>query len=126
MANDILDPSALLSQLPVLLPASERTLKSAQDGIASLLHAAMTSLGFRLISVDDSGPPQTYTNNTLPSGWNSHGPSHYTLRYKHDQSSLEFVMKVSKLGSRTMVNAIALEVTGTTASMTEFLTVATE
>lgn len=110
MVNDILDPSALLSRLPAMLPSDKRELKSAQDGIVALLHVALTSLEFRLISVEDSGPAQTYANNTLPESWNSHGPGHYTLRYRHDQSSLEFVAKVSKLGSRTMINAIALEV----------------
>jgi len=48
-------------------------------------------------------------NNILPEDWAKHGPGSYTLRYKHDQSSLEFLLKVSKLGNRTLFNAIALE-----------------
>jgi len=48
-------------------------------------------------------------NNILPEEWSQHGPGNYTFRYKHDQSSLEFVVKVAKLGSRTLLNAIALE-----------------
>jgi proteasome inhibitor subunit 1 (PI31) len=107
--SDILDPSALLSRLPTLL-SSEKTLKSPQDGFAALLHAAMTVLSFRLVGVDDETSANTFEDNVLPEGWNKNGPGHYTLRYKHDQSSLEFVMKLSKLGSRTMINAIALEV----------------
>ncbi|KAJ7047495.1 PI31 proteasome regulator N-terminal-domain-containing protein [Mycena alexandri] len=107
MAN-VLDPAALISLLPTLLPPSKKTLASSQDGIAALLHAAMTSLAFRLIAVDDSSSASSPLT-VLPEEWNKSGPSHYTLKYKHDQSSLEFVLTISKLGGRTLINAIALE-----------------
>lgn len=110
MANDILAPTTLASLLPTLLPASSKKLESQQDGIAALLHTVMSSLGFRLIAIDDDVPGRTIPENILPEGWNKNGPGHYTLRYKHDQSSLEFVVKVLKLGGRTLINAIALEV----------------
>lgn len=70
----------------------------------------MTALGFRLIAIDDTSPSQSYPNNVLPESWDAHGPGSYTFRYRHDQSSLEFVLKVSKLGGRTMIHAIAVEV----------------
>ncbi|KAJ7742472.1 PI31 proteasome regulator N-terminal-domain-containing protein [Mycena maculata] len=105
---DILDPASLLQLLPTLLPKAKKTLPSSQDGIAALLHTAMTALAFRLIAVDESSPG-TSSLTILPDEWNKDGPSHYTFRYRHDQSSLEFVVKVSKLGGRTLINAIALE-----------------
>ncbi|KAJ6599191.1 PI31 proteasome regulator N-terminal-domain-containing protein [Mycena vulgaris] len=108
MAPDALDPAALISLLPTLLPPSKKTLSSSQDGIAALLHAAMTSLAFRLVAIDEASPG-TSSLPVLPEEWNKGGPSHYTFRYKHDQSSLEFILKVSKLGGRTLINAIALE-----------------
>ena len=83
---------------------------SPHDGLAALLHTIMTILSFRLIAVDDTSSAQTFADNVLPEGWNSHAPGSYTFRYKHDQSSLEFLLKVSKLGNRTLVHAIALEV----------------
>ncbi|KAJ7638691.1 PI31 proteasome regulator N-terminal-domain-containing protein [Roridomyces roridus] len=107
MAN-ILDPAALTALLPTLLPASKKTLSSSQDGIAALVHTALTALAFRLIAIDESSQ-SSLSSNTLPEGWNKDGPSHYTFKYKHDQSSLEFLFKVSKLGGRTLINAIALE-----------------
>ena len=70
----------------------------------------MSALGFRLIGVDDTPSAQTFQDNVLPETWNVHGPGNYTFRYKHEQSSLEFVLKLGKLGSRTTLNAIALEV----------------
>lgn len=110
MSNNILDPSALLSKLPSLLPTGKRELNSPQDGLAALVHTTLSVLGFRLVGVDDSAKISTFENNVLPAEWNSHGPGAYTFRYKHEQSSFEFVLKISKLGGRTMINAIAIEV----------------
>ncbi|GJE84453.1 proteasome inhibitor PI31 subunit [Phanerochaete sordida] len=109
MSSSILDPSVLTSKLPKLLPKEDHALKSAQDGLAALVHTAMTVLGFRLVGVEDSSSQGIYEDNVLPSGWNANGPGHYTLRYKHEQSSLEFVLKLAKLGTRFTINAIAVE-----------------
>ena len=103
MAN-VLDPSAILGLLPSLLPQAEKSLASPQDAIAALVHSAFTALAFRLVTIDQS------ESNVLPIEWNKNGPTHYSFKYKHDQSSLEFLVNVSQLGTRTLVNAIALEV----------------
>lgn len=110
MSANILDPSAVLSLLPTLLPPNAKALASPQDGLAVLVHAAFTALAFRLLAIDESSSSPTLSSNILPIDWNKSGPGHYTFKYRHDQSSLEFVVKLSKLGSRTMINAIALEV----------------
>ena len=110
MTTDILDPSAVLSKLPQLLPAESKALASPQDGVASLVHAAFTVLAFRLIAIDETSTSiNQISSNVLPAGWNAGGPGHYTFKYRHDQSSLEFIVKLSKLGARTLINAIALE-----------------
>jgi proteasome inhibitor subunit 1 (PI31) len=111
MAPDLLDPSALIATLPSLLPGEGKTLDSPQDAIAALLHTALIAVSFRLIGVDESTQsPLSVSDNILPAGWNKHGPGYYTLIYKHDQSSLEFLIKLTKLGKRTVINAIALQV----------------
>jgi hypothetical protein len=110
MTPDILDPSALISLLPTLLPPSAKKLNTPQDGLAALLHTAMVAVGFRLIGVDDASAARQDLNNVLPVEWSQHSPGNFTFRYKHEQSSLEFVVKAAKLGSRTLVNAIAVEV----------------
>lgn len=110
MSHNILDPSSLTSTLPKLLPSSRKRLESPQDAVAALSHTVLFVLGFRLVAVDDNAPARNILDGVLPEEWSSHGPSHYTFRYKHEQSSLEFIIKVSKLGSRTLVNAIAAEV----------------
>jgi len=109
-SSNILDPSALLSLLPSLLPLSSKSLSSQQDAIAALLHSMMSTLGFRLIALDESSEPNLPSPTTLPVDWNKNGPSHYTFRYRHDQSSLEFILNVIKLGGRSLINAIAVEV----------------
>lgn len=110
MSHNVLDPSALTAKLPQLLPTNQKTLRTNQDGVAALSHTVMTVLGFRLIAVDDSAPAETYPDNVLPETWNVHAPGSYAFRYRHEQSSLEFILKLGKLGSRTTINAIALEV----------------
>ncbi|PPQ99029.1 hypothetical protein CVT24_003589 [Panaeolus cyanescens] len=107
--TDILDPSALVSTLPTLLSSTSKTLQSQQDALAALIHTAFTVLAFRLVAIDDAATSSIPEGNVLPDGWNKNGPGSYTFKYRHDQSSLEFVIKVSKLGSRTVINAIALE-----------------
>jgi hypothetical protein len=110
MTNNVLDPSAILALLPSLLPTESKSLASPQDGIAALLHASLSALSFRLTAVGDSPPQPSLSNNTLPVNWNENGPGHYTFKYRHEQSSLEFIINVAKLGNRTVINAIALKV----------------
>ncbi|KAI9513189.1 PI31 proteasome regulator N-terminal-domain-containing protein [Russula earlei] len=109
MAPDLLDPSALIAPLLNLLPRNKRRLESQQDAIVALIHSAFNALSFRLIAVDDSSPESTIPGSLLPEAWNINGPGNYTLRYRHEQSSLEFIIKVGKLGRRTLINAIAVE-----------------
>ncbi len=110
MAPDLLDPAALTASLPNLLPHNRKKLESQQDAVTALVHTAFNVLSFRLVAVEDSTPASNNLDGVLPDTWNSHGPGSYTLRYRHEQSSLEFVVKVVKLGSRTLINGIAVEV----------------
>ncbi|KAH9943323.1 PI31 proteasome regulator N-terminal-domain-containing protein [Epithele typhae] len=109
MVASILDASALIHALPNVLPSAKKSLQSPHDAIAALVHTVFTILAFRLVGIDESGLVHTFEGNVLPDEWNQHGPGNYTFRYRHEQSSLEFLVKVAKLGSRTLVNSIAIE-----------------
>jgi proteasome inhibitor subunit 1 (PI31) len=111
MTADILDPSAILDLLPSLLPQA-KLLASPEDAIAALVHSALTTLAFRLVAIDQvaTSSASQSKSNVLPVEWNKNGPSYYSFKYRHEQSSLDFLISVSKLGTRTLVNAIALEV----------------
>lgn len=108
--SNILDPATLTTQLVARLPPSNKRLSSVHDGIAALIHTIFSALAFRLIAIDDISSARTFQDNILPEDWNTKGLTDHTLRYKHEQSSLEFLVKVVRLGQRTLINAIALEV----------------
>lgn len=118
---DLLDTSALLETLPKLLPISsdeaQPKLHQPQDALASLLHTVLTRLDFRLIGLGEDHKIEeqdvnssTNTKNQLPKEWNQKGPDSYAFRYRHDQSSLEFMIKAVKLAARVVVHGIAVEV----------------
>ncbi|KAG2152101.1 PI31 proteasome regulator N-terminal-domain-containing protein [Suillus cothurnatus] len=109
MANNVLDPSALVGLLLNLLPSTNKTLTSPHDGLAALVHTAFSALSFRLIATHDTSSAMEHPNNVLPDDWNTKGLVDRTFRYRHDQSGLEFVVKVIKLGQRTLISAIAVE-----------------
>ena len=108
--SDALDPSAILTALPTLLPPDARTLANEHDALAALLHSVMTTVGFRLVALDERSPTNEAAGNVLPDQWSAHGPDIYTFRYQHEQSSLVFLLKVIKLAGRTVIHGIALEV----------------
>lgn len=125
--TNLLDPSALLHVLPQLLPttpsSSEPQLRSPSDALAALIHTILTRLDFRLtgLAEDDRLPSSTTTatesestptstsSNKLPAEWNAKGPDHYSFRYKHHQSSLDYLVKIVKLGNKAVIHGIALQ-----------------
>ncbi|KAF9008926.1 PI31 proteasome regulator N-terminal-domain-containing protein [Cyathus striatus] len=96
----LFDPAALIQKIPTLLPESSKSINSPHDALALLAHSILSILAFRLAHAP---------NNVLDDAWNKNGPEDYSFHYNHEQSSLQFVVKVSKMGSRTVFNAIALE-----------------
>ncbi|SPO26843.1 uncharacterized protein UTRI_04156_B [Ustilago trichophora] len=125
--TDLLDPSALLHVLPQLLPTTsssfEPQLRSPSDALAALIHTILTRLDFRLtgLAEDDRLPPSvtattdsdstptSTSSNKLPAEWNAKGPDHYSFRYKHHQSSLDYLVKIVKLGNKAVIHGIALQ-----------------
>lgn len=109
MSSDALDPSAILSTIPAVL-GEDKTLKTPQDGIAVLLHSIMAILGFRLVGLDDASSDVQFDKNILPPEWSKNSPDNFGFRYRHDQSSLVFYLKVVKLSRRLVIHGINLEV----------------
>ncbi|KAF8309206.1 hypothetical protein DL93DRAFT_1782077, partial [Clavulina sp. PMI_390] len=102
-------PSAIISKVKELLPAGQSILKTPQDGLAILLHSVMTILGFRLVGIDDSSSDVQSEKNVLPEDWSKHSPDSFAFRYRHDQSSLVFLLKLIKLSKRMVIHGIAME-----------------
>ncbi|KAI4205684.1 MAG: hypothetical protein LQ350_000181 [Teloschistes chrysophthalmus] len=100
----------MLSSLP---KEASPHLRDSYDAVALLSHACMLTVGFRLEGLgedhkneeasSDSGDPQP-----LPPQWNITTTSNYAFRYAHAQSALHYILKVSRLGSKAIINALAI------------------
>ncbi|KZO98005.1 hypothetical protein CALVIDRAFT_535602 [Calocera viscosa TUFC12733] len=109
MATNALDPSALLSTLPTLLPVGEPTIANPLSALTALIHTVLTGLSFRLQSHSDtplSPPPES---NALLADWAVHTPESHTLLYKHPRSSLTYLFKLVRLGDKALLHGRSLE-----------------
>ena len=104
-------------------------LRNPYDAIALLVHACMLAVGFRLIGLGEDHKIgqqlscRTSDFNTdhcieasseasdaqpLPAEWNATNSSNYAFRYAHSQSSLEYLIKISRLGSKAVINGLGI------------------
>lgn len=94
-----------------LPPDSPPHLKTPSDALALLVHACMLAFRFRLIGLgdDDKIEASSDLDNTkpLPKQWNP-SSSNYAFRYAHDQSSMQYLIKMNKLGSKFVINGLAV------------------
>lgn len=85
-------------------------LKTATDAVAIACHAGMLAVGFRLVGLGEDHSIEAHATSEdarpLPTEWNS--SSSPSFRYKHAQSSMEYLLKVSRLGNKTVINAIGM------------------
>lgn len=85
-------------------------LRNPFDAIALAVHAGMLAVGFRLVGLGEDHRVETQSEandpQPLPSEWNS--ASSYAFRYAHSQSSMEYLVKVNRLGGKAVVFGIAL------------------
>lgn len=116
MTVNPLDAGHLLETVLQVLPSgAPGRLNNPQDALAALSHTILASLGFRLINLGEGKPVRPVSEATettaiqIPQDWNSAGPDLYTFGYRHDQSSLEFVVKLVKMAGRILVTASAVE-----------------
>ncbi|SMR58712.1 unnamed protein product [Zymoseptoria tritici ST99CH_1E4] len=86
-------------------------LKTPADAIALGTHASMLAVGFRLVGLGEDHRIEAQSDSKetqpLPSEWNAQNGG-YAFRYKHQQSSMEFLVKISRMGSKIVVNAMGL------------------
>ncbi|KAI5846042.1 PI31 proteasome regulator N-terminal-domain-containing protein [Tricharina praecox] len=113
MSINPFSPSTILRLISESLPSDEQPqLKNPQDAIAIFIHACMLTVGFRLVglSEDDriSSPSDESAPQPLPSNWNSSSGSSYGFRYSHSQSSMVFLVKINRLGGKTVIMGLGL------------------
>jgi hypothetical protein len=91
--------------------ATSPQLKNAYDAIALAAHSSMLAVGFRLVGLGEdhridaeSEPEQP---KALPVEWNAQSGS-YAFRYKHSQSSMEFLVKVNRMGNKAVLMGMGI------------------
>lgn len=72
----------------------------------------MLAVGFRMVGLGEDHKletPPTHPEQTpeLPSEWNAH-PGSYAFRYKHEQSSMEFLLKANRMGNKVVIMGMGL------------------
>ena len=87
-------------------------LRNSYDAIALGSHAGMLAVGFRLIGLGEDHKIESHSSSDepqpLPAEWNNGSPGAYAFRYKHYQSSMEFLLKVQRLGTKAMVMGLGV------------------
>ena len=112
-AGNVFSAHALSDYMIKSLPTEPAPqLRNPYDAVALLSHSCMLAVGFRLIGLGEghSIPPASESEEvpTLPKEWNSSPSSDYAFRYAHSQSSLEYLVKVSRLGSKAVINGLGI------------------
>lgn len=94
-----------------LPPNAQPQLATPFDAIAIASHACFLAIGFRLVGLGEDHRIETPSTledpQALPESWNSH-TGHYSFRYKHSHSSMEYLLQVNKMGSKAVVLGMAL------------------
>lgn len=126
--SDPLAPDALV-QLARSLASPDARLSTPAQSLALIAHAIHSALGFRLVHPKPDAQAETGDSNEgqhqgeqgqqggdgvknrLPRDWPpDEGKGELKLKYRHDQSSLEFVISVVDLGGRLLVAGAAVDV----------------
>jgi hypothetical protein len=107
-AESILD--YMLKSLPEPGEGETQVLKDGYSAIALLCHACMLAVGFKLkgLGEDHRIEAQSYSDDPqpLPKEWNA--SSSYAFRYSHPQSSMEYLVKVNRLGGKALIFGVGL------------------
>ena len=109
-----LSPDSVLEFMVKSLPQSSndeaQLLKDPYSAAGLFCHACMLAVGFRLVGLGEDHKIEAHsdpdTPQPLPSEWDA--SSTYAFRYAHSQSSMEYLLKVSRLGGKVLVYGVGL------------------
>ncbi|KAF4555449.1 Hypothetical protein D9617_2g054080 [Elsinoe fawcettii] len=103
---NVLSAQSLASIIAQSLPSeASPQIKNPYDAVAVAVHAAMVAVGFRLIGLDEDDrlPPSDKPVRELPEKWNLQSPASFSFKYAHTQSSMQFLIKVNRMGTKAVV-----------------------
>jgi hypothetical protein len=115
MAPDPLSPSTIISKMAEALPTqttedTTSALSSSYEALALFAHACMKSLSFRLLGFSEShkdAAEHAAIAPRLSAKW-IQGYGSHTFVYAHEQSSMEYVIKVDRLGQKVEIRGVGL------------------
>ena len=113
-AGTALSPDSILNFVSrSLSPSSDddtQILRDAYSAIAIFCHGCMLAVGFKLVGLGEDHKIEAHSEpqdvNPLPSEWTA--SSSYAFRYTHPQSSMEFLVKVTRLGGKAIIHGVGL------------------
>lgn len=108
MARITLEPSSILQYIPLLLHKG-RTITSAPEALAVLVHAINTALELQLIGVDETSNSARADDGYLPENWNVRSPD-FTLKYREPEFDEVIIIKLTKVGSKSHIHGILEQV----------------
>jgi hypothetical protein len=115
MAADPLSTESILKHMAEALPThvkddTNSDISSSYEAIALFAHACMVAVGFRLVGFGEEQKMEEECQKLAPrlaAKWNSSFGSHSFL-YAHSQSSMQYVVKVDRLGGKAEIRGIGL------------------
>lgn len=115
MASNPLSPQNVLQGMADALPTHQKDdstsdMSSSAEAIALFTHSCMIKLGFRLLGFNEDQKNETECQALaprLPPRWNA-SVSSYSFLYAHTQSSMQFVIKVDRMGGKTEIRGLAV------------------
>ena len=93
-------------------------LKDAYEAVALAAHASLLAVSFRLVGLGEDHKVEARSDQVvahsdpthitrLPAEWNATKGA-YAFRYSHDQSSMEYVLKVTRMGSKAVIMGMGI------------------
>ncbi|KAK2782712.1 hypothetical protein FQN53_009636 [Emmonsiellopsis sp. PD_33] len=102
-----LSPSNILDRAAASLGDADEPLKNQWEAVALISHACMIAVDFRLIGLEEDHSIESQEpSSPLPKEWNA--SSTYAFKYAHPQSSMQYLVKISRLGGNAVIFALAL------------------
>ncbi|KAK5132412.1 hypothetical protein LTR08_009095 [Meristemomyces frigidus] len=86
-------------------------LKNTFDAVALAAHATVLAVGFRLVGLGEDHKIEAQSDSSeptpLPAEWNATKGA-YAFRYAHNQSSMEYLLKVTSMGNKAVIMGVGI------------------
>jgi hypothetical protein len=108
LVRDVLSADSLARIMTSTLPEDTTPhINTPFDAVALASHASMLAVGFRLVGLGDDDRITVDNPPRLPEAWSANAPN-YAFRYAHNQSSMEYLLKINRMGNKAVVLAMGL------------------